>query len=252
MLKATSLTAILIVLPLYFWRIFYPVTDWAIISLAFLAAVTFIGIFFSSASLFKAQMKVAVRSTSPHKKWFTGRLRAVFKAVAFATFATLILGWQAVTVPTEVAIALILLCVFASSTTFLSERFLENHLTAPFARVSGAYFGTAVATIVFLPVLVWINLSMVSYPAEFKTHSWSQLILIGQRELPERRGWISELLSVFYVLEYSKLWLVIQLGTSRWVAILYSLDTALGGLILARASAVLSNSLRYLTGDQRN
>lgn len=251
MFKIIPLTVIVIVLPLYFWRIFYPVTDWAIISLVFLATFLILGIFFSSASLFRTQLEVAVRATSPHKKWFTGRLQAGLKAIAFASFAIPILGWQAVTVPIEVATGLVLLCVFASGMTVLSERFLENLLTTPFARVSGGYIGTTVSIFVFIPVLVWINLSMVAYPVELKTLSWSEMVLVSQNELPERRGWISEFLSIFYALEYSKLWLVIQLGSSRWATILYSLDTALGGIVLARASAVLSNYLRHLIGDQR-
>ncbi len=60
-------------------------------------------------------------------------------------------------------------------------------------------------------------------------------------KLPERRGWIAEVLAFGYAFEGAKLWLVAQMREYPLVALLFNLDMALFGFLAARASVVITH-----------
>ena len=64
--------------------------------------------------------------------------------------------------------------------------------------------------------------------------------MLGLKNLPLRQSWIAEILAPMYAYEAAKLWIVVQLGGSKWAVILFSLDTALISFIFARVSIVLN------------
>ena len=72
-----------------------------------------------------------------------------------------------------------------------------------------------------------VNLNCVLYPGEIRTASLSEAMMHGLQELPRRRGWIAEILAPLYAYEAGKIWVVVQLGSTKWVTILFSLETAL-------------------------
>lgn len=73
------------------------------------------------------------------------------------------------------------------------------------------------------------------------TADFSEALQYGLDNLPERRGWISEILAFGYAFEASKIWLVVQMRNYPQITILFNLDMALFGFLAARASVVITH-----------
>lgn len=69
------------------------------------------------------------------------------------------------------------------------------------------------------------------------------------QDLPQRRGWIAEILAPMYAIDTVKLWLVAQLGSSQLITVLFSFETALVSFVVAHASAVLTNFVQIIYGS---
>lgn len=243
------LSTITLVLPLYLWRELYPSSDWALLFLVFLAVVLFIGVFSLTTSLHQTKMKIAVRSTSPFSKFFTGRFYAGFVALVFIGAALPVLAWQSLTAQPVEAACLLVLSIVAGSASFGISAWLQSHLTSLFAQSAGIKIGTIATAIVFVPILIWINLNYVSHPGELhpeKNISLIKAVLFAINELPPRRGWIAEALSVFYAMDTAKLWLVGEFRAFQWVTILYVLDSALISFVVSSVGTIIPNSISYM------
>ena len=129
----------------------------------------------------------------------------------------------------------------ASYISLRIQDILDAHLRQPYSGAMGLTLGAYLAALMFIPLLAWISWNFVEYRGEFRTADFSKAVTLGMQELPARRGWISEVLAPLYAIEAGKLWLVVQLGSSRWATILFSLDTTLVGFILARTAAIITN-----------
>jgi hypothetical protein len=70
---------------------------------------------------------------------------------------------------------------------------------------------------------------------------FSAALRSGLSELPERGGWIAEILAFGHAFEASKIWLVVQMRDYPLIAILFNLDMALFGFLAARASVVITH-----------
>jgi len=242
--KSVIATAALLVMPLWLWRITFVDSDLAALFLLLLATAIFMSVFSRLTTLYRAQLKIAFQPNSPHTKWFTGRLGAFVRAIATAAIATPILAWLALSVDPMIASILGLLCVTTSFyAIWLEHRFLA-HLTKPFAQMFAIPISCAVLLAIFIPVLSWLNWTTISYSVDYLNANLGQAALIELDNLPHRSSWIAEILSVFYVIEASKLWLAIQLGSSVWAGILFSIDTALVAIIIAHVSANLTFYIR--------
>lgn len=235
-------------LSLYLWRVLHPVTDMAVIALLPLSALIFTGSFWDSAAVYRACMRAAVQVDSPLAWLMTGRLRALLGAAVFTLVAVPLLAWHAIS--STYAELLLLACLFfvASLLFACSENKLLDHLTPPFARTTALSGAMLIAAVFFVPVLAWSNWNFMPQPSAIRTASFEEALQLGFSQLPERRGWVAELLAPFYALEYGKLWFVVQAESPKWFSIWYSVDAALICLVAARASAVLMSLVRVPRG----
>ena len=243
------LSTITLVLPLYLWRELYPSSDWALLFLVFLAVVLFIGVFSLTTSLHKTKMKIAVRPTSQFSKFFTGRFYAGFVALVFIGAVLPVLAWQSLIVQPVEAACLLVLSVAAGSASLGINAWLQSHLTSLFAQSAAIKIGAIATAIVFVPILIWINFNYVSHPGEFLSKEDISLInavVFTINEFPPRRGWIAEVLSVFYAMDAAKLWIVVEYKDDRWVALLYVFDSALVSFVVASVSTIIPNSISYI------
>lgn len=239
-------------LSLYLWRDLYPVTNWAVLALTPLAALLFIGSLQSSAAVYRASIRVAVREDSSLAWLLTGRLRALLGATTFTLIAVPLLAWHALSSTYPEFLLLILLCFSASLSFVMAEDRLFYMLTPPFARAIALSTATLIAAIVFIPILAWANWNFTPQPGAICTMDLEEALKFGISQLPARRGWVAEILTPLFALEYGKLWLVVQPRAPNWFLVLYCIDAAFISLVAARVSAVLMSLVQITKGRSDN
>jgi len=239
-------------LSLYLWRSVYALSDWAVLALVPLAVMLFLGHLRPSLELHQARMRAAIRPESPLLGILTGRFRAILGAMLFVLLAVPLLAWKALTVSPLQAAMFIMLGLVAGAVFVGVQSRLLRHFQRPFLCASAISISTWLAALPFLPVIAWANLNLVAYPGAIRAAtSLSEAAMQGMQMLPARRGWIAELLAPLYAYEAAKLWLVVQMNTSRWLPVLFSVDAALFSFMMARASVVLVAFVQRLT-DRNN
>ena len=247
-------SALLLTVPLYLWRIYYPLTDWAAIFLLALPLMLFGGFYRRRKDLLWARHRAAVRAESWISAFMRGKFRATVDSLAFVAVAVPILAWQALATADSIAPVLVLLSMVASSLALGMRRWLQRHFRGAFASSWSFTLGAAAAAIVFVPILVWLNWSHVIYPGEFRSLGFQEAIQFGVAErLPPRRGWIAEILSVPIAIDSAQLWLTAEYGrTMAWIPALYSIYLALMAFVVARASTALASFAGDALGKSRN
>ena len=235
--------AVLLVLPLYLWRIYYSVSDWAAVFLLALASMLFAGFYPPRKALLRARYRAAVRTKSWIWAFMRGTYRTSVDSLAFVAVAVPVLAWQALAAPDAIAPVLVLLCMAASGLALGMRRWLQRHFRAAYATSWSLALGAALAAIAFLPLLAWLNWSQVVYPGEFRSLEFLEAVQFGVAEqLPSRRGWIAEILALPFAIESAQLWLTAKYGTTMaWLPALYSIYLALVAFVVARASTALAS-----------
>ena len=235
-------SALLLTVPLYLWRISYPLTDWAVIFLAVLAPMLFAGLYSRRKDLLWARHKAAVREESWVSAFMRGKIRAAIDSLVFVVIAVPILAWQALSTADPIAIVLVLLCMVASSMALGMRCWLQRHFRGPFAASWSFALGAGAAAIMFVPILAWINWKYVVFPCEFLSLGFLEAVQFGVAEqLPPRRGWIAEILALPFAMDSAQLWLTAKYGsTMAWVPAVYSVYLALVAFVVARASTALA------------
>lgn len=241
-------TSLSLTLTLYLWCVLYPVTDWAVLALLPLAALIFTGSLWTSAAVYGVCMRAAVRGGSPLAWLMTGRLRALLGAAVFTLIAVPLLAWHALSSSYAEVLLLAFLCFVAPLLFVGTEYKLLDHLTPPFARATALSGAMLFAAVMFVPVLAWANWNFMPQPVAIRIASLEEALQLGFNQLPERRGWVAELLAPFYVLEYGKLWFVVQVDSPKWFSMWYSVDASLISLVAARASAILMSLVQVPIG----
>lgn len=237
-----------VALSLYLWRTLYPMTDWAVVSLVPLAVLLFMGSLLTSSAVYRASIKAAVRGDSPFAWLMTGRTRAFFGAAAFTLVAVPLLAWHAISSTYPEFLLLALLCFIASILFAGAEKKLLKHLTPPFARATALTVATLLTAVFFVPALAWANWNFTPQPSAIRSAGLEEALQLAFSQLPERRGWVAELLAPLYAFEYGKLWFVVQAGSPKWLSFWYSIDAALISIVAARASAVLMSIVQPTKG----
>ena len=235
-------SALLLTVPLYLWRIAYPRTDWAITFLAPLALLLLVGSYKPRAVALRATHRVIVREESWVSAIMTGRVRATVDSIALVVIGVPILAWQALGAPFMIASVLLLLCAVSSGIALGIRGRLLRHFNGPFAACWSYTIGAVAAAIVFIPILAWINWGHILFPGEFRTLDFLEAVQFGVAEqLPPRRGWIAEILSVPIAIESAQLWLTANYGSAMaWLPVLYGFCLALVAFVVARASTALT------------
>ncbi len=99
--------------------------------------------------------------------------------------------------------------------------------------------GTLVTAGFFIPLVAWADWNFTAHSGEIRIVGLKQALELGLEQMPDRGGWVAELMAPLYALEYGKLWFVVQTGTPKWFSFWYSIDAALISVVAARTSAVL-------------
>lgn len=245
-------TALAITLSLYLWRVFYPMTDWAVLALMPLMALLFTGSMRTSLAVYRAIIKAAVWGDSKLLRLMTGGLRAIFGATVFLLVAVPLLAFHAISSTYPEFLLIAFLCFVAAVLFAGAERTLLQHLTPPFARSVALSVAVVIAVVLFIPVLAWVNWNFTPQPGEIQDANLQEALMLGIDQLPKRRGWVAELLTPFYALVYGKLWLAVQREAPRWLLVWYSVDAALVSFVAARASAVLMSLVQITRGRNNN
>lgn len=254
--KATNAFGVMLVVTcsLYLWARLYTLTDWGLLALGPLAALLFTGLFWASAAVFRASITVVVKGGSPLAWLVTGKLRAILGAATFTALAVPLLAWHAISSTYPELLLLAFLCFSAALVFSFSERKFLDHLTPPFARMTALSTGTLVVAGFFIPVLAWADWNFAAHSGEIRTVGLEQALELGLEQMPERGGWVAEIMAPLYAFEYGKLWFVVQTGTPKWFSFWYSIDAALISVVAARTSAVLMSFVSVEKGgiDDRN
>lgn len=236
----TCLATSLLVVPLVVWRWLFGITDWAVVPLIVLVALLFFGFMPIGAAVYKARLRAALRSDASIAKVFTGKLKAYVESAVFAVVAAVLLSWQALTITAEELGAIVTLSLAVGLGFSFVKAWTNTQFQEPFNTFLAFSSATWIVGGMFVPLVAWVNWNYVSYPAELHNIDLPQAILLGLQELPRRGGWVSEVLSPLFAYDAIKLWIVLQLGTSRLATIIFSLDTALVSFIVARCIVTLT------------
>lgn len=237
----------LIGLSLYLWRVAYALDDfgdWAILALTPLAVLLYFGFRPLVLDPWKARLRIALREESPLSHILTGKIRATLLSLAFTAVTIFLLAWRALAAsPLEGALMLAL--VFISGIAYSgSQALLARHFHQPFARAAAISWATWLVALPFTLIVAVSIWSYTSYPGVMIDATFREALQIGIDNLPARRGWIAEVLTVPYAYEAGKLWVVLQLKEYPVVAAFFSLDAALFSIILARASIVVTQFIQ--------
>ena len=236
-LVVTLLPALL----LWLWRLTYGFSDWAAIWLLCMAAMIFLGNWSITIDRWKAERGLVLRSGSWLAGWLTGRIGAFLSSTLLVLLLVPALAWNALTMSgSEIVVYLAL--IFASAWLFLwMQSFLARHFVPPFDKIFATGPSAWIIGLPFSVTLFLVTWYAQSIPPEILTADFSGALRSGLGELPERRGWIAEILAYGYAFEASKIWLVVQMRDYPLIAILFNLDMALFGFFAARASVVMTH-----------
>lgn len=226
--------------PLVVWRWLFGITDWAVVPLIVLMALLFFGFMPIGAAVYKARLRAALRSDATIAKVLTGKLKAYVESAVFAAVAAVLLSWQALTITAGELGAVVALSLAVGLAFSLFQIWASTQFQEPFTTFFAFSSATWIIGGMFVPLVAWVNWNYVSYPAELRNIDLPQAVLLGLQELPRRGGWVSEVLSPLFAYDAIKLWIVLQLGTSRLATIIFSLDTALVSFIVARCIVTLT------------
>ena len=244
MQRSLSIALVVTLLPavfLWLWKLTYGFSDWASIWLLCVAAMIFLGNWSITIDRWTAERGIVLRPGSWLAGWLTGRIGASLSSTLLVLLFVPALAWNTLTM-SEVEIVVSLALVFASASIFLwMQSFLARHFMPPFDRILSTGPSAWMAGLPFSVILFFVTWYAQSIPAEILTADFSVTLRSGLGELPERRGWIAEMLAFGYAFEASKIWLVVQMRDYPLIAILFNLDMALFGFLAARASVVITH-----------
>jgi len=253
MRREVSISLVVTLLPallLYLWKLTYDFSDWAVLWVLLLLAMIFRGNWSIVTDHWRAEREIVLRPESWISRWLTGRIWAFLSSALLVAALVPALAWQALTMSAAEAIVLLALA-FASAWLFLSmQSFLARHVLPPFDKIFATRLSAWLIGLPFSVILFLVTWYATTVPVEMLTASFPEVMQSGFRELPERGGWISEILALGCAFEVAKLWLVAQLREYRLVALLFNLDMALFGFLSARASVVVTHFVETYYGKE--
>lgn len=238
--SAGVITSAVILLPLTVWALGYERTDIAAFSLLPMILVLAACNFQLSAATNKSYLQVAFLETSKLRNIFTGRISAFIGSLIFAVTTGVLLGLNVLSLrgaEIEVYLGLLFAGVLLSS---ILTSWTQSQLISPYCHSFSVNISTILLSLLFIPVVVWVNWNFVQYPGMIKTATLSEALNYSSSLLPSRRTWLVELVAVFEAFSMIKLWLVIKLDSPTWARLMFSFDTAVASILLARGLSVIN------------
>lgn len=227
-------------LSLYVWRLGYAVSDWAILALTPLSVFLYLGFWRLVLNPWQAKLLIALRESSPLAIFMTGKIRAGLLSFGFTAISVFVLAYKALSVTAQEAILLFTL-IFVSGIAFtISQVWLSRHLHQPFATATAASWTGWIVALPFALFYARYTFLNTGYPGAMIDARFQEALQIGLSNLPDRRGWITEIMALPYAYDASKLWAVVQLKEYPNVAAIFSLDAALISIIAAKAGIIIA------------
>ena len=250
--KIASTATFFIGISLHLWRIAFTATDLAILVLFPMGLAIWLGFWSLTLQPWKAHLDIALRQDSTWKKIFSGTIRTVVLNISFTFVAVFLMAWQTLRASTYESILLVIVVFLSILLYYQLLNRLSRHVQQPFARSFATVLATWTAAIPALLAFTFTLRNYATIPGEMLDASFEQALLIGIKQLPQRGGWVSSLLSIPYGYEAAKLWVVIRLSDYPIIGWLFSLDAALFSFILCRTSIVVSQFIEtYIIQEMR-
>lgn len=244
MQRRLSIALVVTLLPaifLWLWKLTYEFSDWAAIWLLCMAAMIFLGNWSLTIDRWKVERGIVLRPGSWLAEWLSGRIGAFLSSTLLVLLFVPALSWKSLTM-SETEIFVFLALVFSSAWLFLwVQTFLTRHFMPPFDRIFATGPSAWAIGLPFSVILFFVTWYAPSIPAEMLSADFSTALQSGVEKLPERRGWITEILAFAYAFESLKMWVVMNMQDHPIIAILFNLDMALFGFFASRASVVITH-----------
>lgn len=205
-------------LSLLLWKMAFVQGDWAVIALLPLFFMVYTGCYQVILRRRRAILLLALRPESYIGGFLKGKISSFIISFVIAVVTTVLLAFEAITISFLELVVLSALCLLALSlykffTLRLNSHFNDSFLPSVCTRLSVVLSG-----LVIFPVYAWVEFNYVTRPGYFRALSLVDTI----KETLERSATIggsitNEILSIFYVLDSIKLWLVVQAQDQSWV-----------------------------------
>lgn len=230
-----------IIISILVFRLAFDFSDWSALLLCPLVIVVYMGNYSLVLAPWKAKFHLVVRDESWLSKWLTGRLGAGLKSATLAIVMFLFIIWQSVSA-TIVELVLISILFIITSVTYIKVvQSSPKHFYEPFDRSVSSSFSIWMVTIPAVIILLIYTWSIKTLPSEILDEDFQQVIRLAAQKSPGDKGWISSIISFFYLFDSVKLWAVVQLQDYPLLTLIYSLDTALFGYVLCKTAVIVTN-----------
>lgn len=232
-------TATLFVL-LALWRIAYSLSDWAVLALLAMAALLFLSHVRMVGAMYRARLQVMIRGESPLATILTGQLKAILTAFCFAVAAVPVLAWQALRADWPEAFSLTMLSLLAGLVLSWAQSRMRKHVHQAFVDPPAAALATWLVALPVIVLLGWVQYNYVAFPGEIRAAANVEAAaMFGiDQALPARRGWIAECLAPLAAWEAAKLWFITRDNMPPIVPLLFVVEAALVGFVVARAGVL--------------
>lgn len=222
-------------LPLFLWRELYHRTDWAVLALVPLAAMVCIGSYQVTLRRRRALLLAVLQANSWLTPILSGQIFSALAAVVITVATVPLLAYKALSAPMAELLVLVVLSVTAVAFFQVFQAILQKQINDAFLPSASTWSSVVLSGSIFLAIHVWAVWNYVRYPAYIKKLSFSEAMIRTMESLPERGGWIAEILSIFYAMDDAKLWLVVRTGETAVPAMIFTIYGALICFLVARA-----------------
>lgn len=243
----TFACSLALALPLYLWQVLYPISEWAALALLPPALMIYAGSVQLSLNRRQAELSATLLPGSGLHRWLRGRITALLSASLITAISVPLLAAKTLTAGLTELLILILLCF----TTFLMfeylHRTLARHAHPQFLPAFSANLSALITGTGFFPVYAWVSWSLTPIPGHFRSNSFTDAMLLELTTLPERSGWVTELLGLILTLDNARLWLLVNLGNNTLLLLVYIAYSATICFVLARGVVAIAAFYRFHT-----
>jgi hypothetical protein len=243
MMSCFSIT-LLFGLSIAFWRISYPFSPWSAISLIPILLIVFLGTFRNVFDKRRSLIISTVRSDSCVLRLLTGKLIPALVALSVSTLSLLTIAFHAL-LATPIQIAALLAIVAASTLAYSASLSMWRVHIRPLAL---SWFSAATAVFVisifsFCPY-AFFERSVVERPG-FIRLGFDEAMSASLAQLPPRSDFLNQAVSVFQLIDSTKLWLASRFTGTMAPGILYAAHSALICIVVATTSVGAASFYRH-------
>ncbi|MDG1816401.1 MAG: hypothetical protein P8H22_09905 [Glaciecola sp.] len=240
-LKLIGLISLLTIM-LCMWRLFFQYTDLAFFALTPIFVVLLMSSYNVHLNVKKHIYLVAIKTNSPLKNIFSGRISAFILAFLFSSSATFTIAYVCISVDPYDSKMLILFVLFGFAASFLYSDFISRHLNAPYSKYLGMNSMSYFLSILLVGCIALQSWNEDAYSVNLLTVEFLDALLIGIQNAPihSEGSIIAEAFVPLYAYEAFKFWAVNKLGGYLILKMLLSIDSAVVGVLLAKSIVTVS------------